>query len=80
MHFNTRSLSKNKNKIDNFLIDIERMPDAITISETKLNANSSLTLNFTNYKFIRYDSVTHAGGVGLYIKESLRFTLRKDLQ
>ena len=70
VHFNTRSLSKNKNKIDDFLIDIERMTDAIAISETKLNANSSLNLNFTNYKFIRNDSITFAGGVGLYIKES----------
>ena len=65
-HFNTRSLFKNKNKINDFLIDIERMPDAIAISETKLNANSSLNLNFTNYKFIRNDFITHAGGVGLY--------------
>ena len=79
VHFNTRSLSKNKNKIDDFLIDIERLPDAIAISETKLNANSSLNLNFSNYKFIRNDSITLAGGVGLYIKESLKFILRKDL-
>ena len=79
VHFNTRSLSKNKNKIDDFLIDIERMPDAIAISETKLNANSFLNLNFINYKSIRDDSITYAGGVGLYIKDSLRFNLRKDL-
>ena len=45
------------------------MPDAIAISETKLNANSFLNLNFSNYKFIRNDSITLAGGVGLYIKE-----------
>ena len=55
------------------------MPDAVAISETKLNANSSLNLNFTNYKFIHNDSITHAGGVGLYMKDSLRFTLRRDL-
>ena len=55
------------------------MPDAIAISETKLNVNSSLNLYFTNYKFIRNDSITFAGGVGLYIKESIKFTLRKDL-
>ena len=68
MHFNTRSLSKNKNKIDDFLIDIERMPDAIAIFETKLNANSFLNLNITSYEFIRNDSIQDAGGVGLYIK------------
>ena len=53
------------------------MPDAIAISETNLNANSSSNLNFTNYKFIRNDSITRAGGIGFYIKDSLRSTLRK---
>ena len=77
VHLNTRSLSKNK--IDDFLINTERMPDVIAIFETKLNANSFLNLNFTNYKFICNDSITHAGGIGLYKKDSLRFTLRKDL-
>ena len=56
------------------------MPDAFAISETiKLNAKNSLNLNFSNYKFICNDSITHAGGVNLYIKDSLRFSLRKDL-
>ena len=62
-----------------FIIDIERKPDAIAISEAKLNANSSLNLYFTNYKFILNDSNTHAGGISLYIQDSLRFKLRKDL-
>ena len=47
--------------------------------KSKRSRRSSLNLNFTNYKFIRNDSITLAGGVGLYIKESLKFTLRKDL-
>ena len=61
-----------------FLIYVERMSDAIAISETTLNSNSSLNLNFPNYKFIRNDSITLGGGVDLYIKDLLRFTLRKD--
>ena len=61
---------KTKTKLMSFLIDIERMPDAIAISETKLHANSSLNLNFTNSKFIHNDSIMHAGGVGLYIKHT----------
>ena len=44
------------------------MPNAITIFETKLTANSFLNLNFPNYKFICNDFITHAGGAGLYIK------------
>ena len=58
---------------------LERMSGVIAISETKLNANSCFNLNFPNYKFIRNESITYAGGVGLYNKDSLRFRLRKDL-
>ena len=68
-----------ENKIYDFLIDIERMPDAIAITETKLHANSSLNSNFPICKFICNDSITHAGEVGLYVKDSLRFSLRIDL-
>ena len=75
MPFNTRSLSKNK--INDFLFDVERMPDAIAISEAKLNANSCL--NFTNYKFICKNSITHGGETDPYIKDSLRFSSRKNL-
>ena len=79
IYYNTRSILKGKNKIDRFLIDIERMPNATAISEAKLSANSSLNLNFPNYKFIRNDSIMHSSGLGLYMKDSLRFKLRKDL-
>ena len=39
-HFNVRRLSKNKEKIEEFFDGITRLPDAIAISETKLNSNS----------------------------------------
>ena len=32
-----------------------------------------------NYTFLRKDSPTNAGGVGLYIKQSMQFRLRNDL-
>ena len=78
-HLNTRSLSKSKNRIDDLLIDLERMLDVIAISEAKLNANSSLNLNLPSYKFIRHEFFALAGGVGLRIKDSLEFIARKDL-
>ena len=40
LHFNVRSLPKNINKLDEFLNDFQRMPDAIAISETKLNSDN----------------------------------------
>ena len=34
IHFNVKSLSKNKDKIEECLNDVIRLPDAIAISET----------------------------------------------
>jgi len=34
MHFNVRSLPKNKDKIEEFLVNFDILPDAIAISET----------------------------------------------
>ena len=79
LHFNVRSLPKNKDKVEEFFNGMSRIPDAIAISETKLNANSVTNVNIPNYTFLRKDSSTNAGEVGLYIKQSMQFCLRNDL-
>ena len=58
---------------------MKRIPDVAAISETKLNASSVSNINFDNYKFFLNDSVTCAGGVGLYVRKTLKFQLRDDL-
>ena len=58
---------------------MKRMPDVVAISETKLNASSVSNINFDYYKFFHNDSVTCAGGVGLYVRETLKFQLPDDL-
>ena len=78
-HFNVRSLSKNKEKTEEFFDGITRLPDAIAISETKLNSNSVSNLNIPNYTFLRKDSPTCAGGVGFYIKGNMQYRIRNDL-
>ena len=79
VHFNARSLSKNKDKIEDFFIGMKRIPDVVAISETKLNASSVSNKNFDNYKFFHNDSVTCANGVGRCVRETLKFRLRDDL-
>ena len=79
LHFNLRSLSKNKDKIDEFLHDFERLPDLVAIVETKLNANSTINISIANYCFLHNDSPSQVGGVGIYIKESFKFRIRKQL-
>ena len=36
-------------------------------------------VNIPNYKFLRNDSNTRAGGVGLYIKDTIKSRVRDDL-
>ena len=79
IHFNARSLPKNKRKIDEFLNNMKRQPDTIAISETKLHANSASNVHISNYKLLRADSNTCAGGVCLYIEDTIKFRLRNDL-
>ena len=79
LHFNVRSLSKNKDKIDEFLHDFERLPDLVAILKTKLNENSISDISIPNYCFLRIDYSSHAGGVGIYINESFKFRIRKEL-
>ena len=42
IHFNVRSIIKNKRKIEELLYDLNKSPDIIAISETKLNDDSKL--------------------------------------
>ena len=79
VHFNTRSLSKNLDKIEEFLNAMTRFPDAIAISETKLNSNSSSNNNIPHYNFLHNNWPTNAGGVGFYFKDTLQCRLRDDL-
>jgi len=81
MHFNIRSLSKNISSIEDLIYEcLDKYPDIICISETKLNEKSDLSLiQIPDYKFIHNDSKTAAGGSGIYINESLTFSPRNDL-
>ena len=82
IHFNTRSLAKNKNLIEEFITEIKYSPEVIGISETKINSKTCLSLNtpgFVFFFFFHNDSPTNAGGVGVYINQNLKYKLRNDL-
>ena len=79
IHFNTRSLAKNKNLIEEFITEIKYSPEIIGISETKINSNTCLNLNIPNFDFFRNDSPTNAIGVGINVNQSLKYKLRNDL-
>ena len=74
MHFNVRSFAKNIDKLNECIYDLKTKPSVIAITETKLNQNRmSANINIYGYSFIHHDSKTCAGGVALYIEESLKY-------
>ena len=51
----------------------------MAFSETKINSFNINLINIATYQFERNDSLTNAGGVGLYIKEDLQYVVRTDI-
>ena len=80
IHVNIRSLVKNIGDLHQIICNLPAPPDNIAISETKLNIKSDLNLiALKNYNFIHKDSLSCAGGVGLYINKKFNFNIRSDL-
>ena len=77
VHFNARSLPKNVDKLEEVLTEMTSLP--IAISETKLNSNSYSNISIPNYNFFHSDSPTLASGVGRYLKDTLKYSLRNSL-
>ena len=58
LHFNARSLKKNKEKIEELLNEIGYLPDIIAISESKIKTNTVDNISFAQYSFLHKDSNT----------------------
>lgn len=78
-HCNIRSLNKNLNHLEELLVTLGHDFSIIGISETKLSNNTHSNVDLPNYNFIRHDSITQAGGVGLYINNNVDYRIRDDL-
>ena len=75
---NIRSLNKNFEKLEELLSVLGKMPEIIAISETKLNLNLK---NFLpRYTFIHNNSQTNAGGVRMFIKDTLSYKTTTEYQ
>ena len=78
---NMRSLTKNHERLEQMSALFPCTPHLITISETKLNANSDQKcITLPHYSFCHSPSDTIAEGVGVYISDSLEYRLRDDLK
>ena len=72
-----RSLTKNHERLEQMLALFPCTPHLIAISETKLNANSDQKcITLPHYSFCHSPSDTTAGGVGVYLSDSLEYRVR----
>jgi hypothetical protein len=80
-HCNVRSLNANLENLLTLLADLHHKFSLIGLSETKINVhNDPLTnLIIPGYQFISQPSMSNAGGVGFYVRDSIEFHLREDL-
>ena len=56
------------------------IPDIIGISETKINKKTNTNfLSVTGYTFNCFNFMSNSGGIELYVKDSIVYSIRKDL-
>ena len=78
-HLNIRSIV---NKFDQFRILLSKKPfDVICVNETFCDSSiSDSEINLPDYSIVRRDRNRHGGGVAMYIRNSLTFIRRNDLE
>ena len=81
VHFNTRFLPKNKHKINSFLEQLpkECLPTIMAISKTKLNSANVNTVEIEDFQFEHVDSLSLAGGVGIYMKKDIEYSVKPEI-
>ena len=77
-HCNIVSLSKNLNRLENLMITLDKPPEILAITETRLSSKLITNVNIENYSY-HNDSPTMAGGTAIYVKESLTVINRPDI-
>ena len=94
IHANLRSLRKNLSIFEQMLNRLDRKPDVICITETKLRetimsdsdknevnlpVNELDAIKLPGYEFYHTISTTNAGGAGLYVSNMCEHKIRNDL-
>ena len=61
------------------MLQLPKLPHIIVITETKLNSSNLDQAELENYHFEHNNSASNAGGVGVYIKNDLKYLLKSDI-
>ena len=59
---------------------LDRRPNIIAISETRLKENSVSNIELPQYYFFHHDSPTAAGGAGFYVSKNWKSIPRPNVQ
>ena len=81
LHVNIVSMIKNFEKLEKLLGSMEKWPEVIAISETRLKSHHSDSYipSLEGYDFVRKDSELNCGGVGIFIKNTISYEVREDI-
>ena len=80
LHINCRSLNKNFGSVTNLLHRIGSKLSVLGLCETWLNKNTENSFHMQGYNFAcNSRSSRMGGGVGLYVDNSIQYSLRNDL-
>ena len=71
LHINIRSLQKHINNLQEFLSNSNFFPDIIAITETRIKDQTAINIDVTGYKYFFFKSFNNAGGVGMFINDTL---------
>ena len=73
MHLNIRSLSKNYDKLIEFLTNVRLRPHIISLTETKIKDKPLVNITIPGYTFLHVNSVSNARGVGVNVSDLSQF-------
>ena len=79
IHVNIRSLQKNFETLQELLCLLPLTPQIICLSETRIFCNSLINIDLPNYKLYHTDSTTRAGGVAIYVLDTIQVQILSNL-
>ena len=80
MQYQKPILPKNLSLLNDLLDSLIKSIDITDITETKRGALSADNVDLANYSFFQYDSLTGAGGAGIYVNKDLQAVSRSDIK
>ena len=80
MHFNVSSIQKNFDQLSMILTELQKLPDIIALTETKLSPNQiPINIELEGYEFVHCDSSFKSESVGFYIKKAITYKLKHNI-